>query len=479
MKSTEILKVAATNYHCLKNRENWEAFAEQHNLPNYEETKRLFNFNWKIFKQRVYLSIAKKNIQYFYTPKYWDHYAEEKNLPKAKHYRALFDDWKQALSIVHNGLTPEEIKRDFLLNVAKKYKKQFENQNVWDTFALAHDLPIAATYKNHFENWNTVVEIVTGKRPTEKRYNKEMLLTVMAQHKEYLVTQESWKKYASEHHLPSVNTLAKHFGSFNIAKQSIDVQKIQKRVFSKEELVEVAEKYRDVFHLSLWNFYASTYQLPSETAFNNHFSHFKTLQKELGIQEGEYTEQTHILMNQAITEKEQVLTTLTQENEELIQQLAPHWQHFESKQTWKVFTDKHKYPSYLDLLAIFSSKRQLKQVLFLYMALQHKEQFNNKEWNQYASIHGLPHKMNYYNLFSSWDSVQQMVWGNSKEAKKMYLLRIALEHIEEFTTYNNWKEYASKHNLPSASQFEFTFGGWNEVKKVLGLKQNRLLVGTV
>lgn len=473
MEIKEIIKLAASNYHCLKNQENWEGFAQLHELPSYEGIKKLFNYEWKTFKQSVFLYIAKTHIDHFYTPKYWDNHARNYDLPKSKNYRALFGDWKKTITLVHHGLTAEEIKRAFLLLIANDNKEYFEHPKVWDEFAIKHDLPVSATYNNHFNSWNEVVERVTGKKLAMKRYNKETLIKVMQEHKEHLITQETWKAYATEHQLPSVNTLAKHFGSFNAAKQVVSAKKIQKRVFSKEELIEVAQKHRDVFHTTHWNFYASTHQLPTETAYNNHFGHFKNLQKELGIVDGDFNKQTYKLINETIKKKQNLLLSMIQQNEILVEQLALKWRFLDSKKTWEDFANENKYPSYVELLAIFSTKSQLKQTLFLYIALKHKDYFNNKEWNHHSSLNNLPNKMNYYNLFSSWEWVQKMVWGDSQEAKKSYLLRIAHQHLEQFTTYNNWKEYASEHHLPSANQFENAFGGWNETKKILGLKQNR------
>ena len=472
MELIEIISLAAKDYTCTKNRENWETFASEHQLPNYEEIKELFN-GWKEFKQEVYIFIGKEHVDNFYTPKFWDPYALENHLPESKHYRGLFGDWKQALTLVHKGLNAKEVKRKFLLSIATKYKENLMNQKDWDTFATDNDLPISATYKNHFGSWSNLIKLVTGERPVEKRYTKEYLLKIMKENKDYLVTQETWKKFAQENQLPSVNALVKHFGSFNKAKKHVAINKIQKREFSKEELLNVAQEHKDVFHLSLWNFYASTNRLPTETAYLNNFGQFKEVQKQLGIVDGEYTDKTQDLMSKAIQKKQDTLNKLIKENGELIEQIYKYWSLLDSKTTWDIHAEEYGYPKYLELLSIFITKRELKQTLYYYIALQNKTKFNNKEWNEFAKENDFPHKMNYYNLFSSWDLIQSMIWGDSKQSKKDYLLRIAQEHIEQITTYNNWKKYASKHNLPSASQFEFHFGSWNELKKVLGLRINR------
>ncbi|MEX3623514.1 hypothetical protein [Viridibacillus arvi] len=471
MKRNTIIETASKNYQCLKNKESWECYANEHNLPSYEKMKKLFN-GWKDFKRAVYLMIAKKYIEFFFTPKYWDAKAKSNDLPEAKQYRALFGDWKEALKVVHEGLDEVEIKKLFLISIAKKYKEHFTTQKEWDDFANKNELPISATYKNHFVSWNKVVEIVTGKEILEQRFTKETLLNTLSEHTDYLITQETWKMYAQENHLPSINTIVKHFGSFNEAKRKLSVKKIQKRVFTKDELWEVAKEHKEMFHLSLWNFYASTKSLPTETAFINHFGRFKAVQELLGVEEGKYSNKTRDLMNAAIKQKEAVLRELIQKNEKVVEQIYKYWHLFDSKKTWGEFAATG-FPSYNELLSVFSSKRQLKQVLFFYIALINKEHFNNMEWNDFAEENNLPSKTNYYNLFSSWEWIQLMVWEDAKESKRSYLLRIANKHIEHFTTYSNWKDYASNHTLPSASQFEFYFGSWNQVKKALGLKLNR------
>lgn len=467
-----VILMAARDYQCLKNRENWENYAEKHGLPDYETIKDEFK-TWKQFKKEVYLYIAKKHRDYFYTPKYWDNHAVENKLPEAKNYRALFGNWKAAQVLVHKGLTPDEIKQEFLISIAKRYPQYLQTQKEWDGFAEKNDLPISATFKNHFSKWNKVIELVTGEKVKEKRYTKEGILKVLAEHKRHLITQESWKQHAQEHDLPSVNTIVKHFGSFNAVKEQLDFEKIQKREFTKEELWEIAKKHKDMFHLSIWNFYATTHHLPTETAFINHFGSFKAVQEKLGIKEGEGYEKTLKLMEKTVEIKKSVLLELINENKEDISMISSYWELLDSKQQWESFAGENGLPTYNQLLSLFGSKKQLKQTIFLYIALQNKEYFNNTEWDDYAKEHHLPKKTQYYNLFSSWKWIQQMVWGNKKESKKAYLLRKARENIEFFTTYKEWNEHASKHSLPSASQYEFYFGSWNEVKKELGLKLNR------
>ena len=475
MELRELIDIATTNYHCLKNKENWEQFASKYQLSSYEDTKKLFNNSWKEFKKQVYIQIAKSNNTYFYSPKYWDRYAKEKDLPESKQFRALFNDWKIATTLIHEGKTPEEIKLEFLIKIASAHKEKFLVQKEWDQFAVENDLPISATFKNHFGSWSIAVEVATGVKLTEKRYTNKFLLMVMKEHKEYLVTQDTWQKFATENNLPSVNTLAKHFGSFNAAKEKVRFKKIQKRVFSPEELLQIATKYKDVFHLPLWNFYSSTYYLPSETAYNNHFGHFKNIQNEIGVINGANTEKTKMMMDKAIQDKKHQLMKLIESNKELIKSIHTKWNLFESKKIWDDYASSNDKQTYSELLSIFSTKRQLKQTIFLYIALQNKEKFHSKEWEEYAALHNYPGKMKYYNLFTTWEYIQQMVWGSREEAKKEYLLRIAQEHIQEFTTYNNWKIYANINQLPSASQFEITFGSWNEVKKAINDKQKERL----
>lgn len=468
-----VILTAAEDYLCLKNRENWESYAEEHGLSDYETIKNDFK-SWKQFKREVYLYIARNHKDYFYTPKYWDQYAQENDLPEAKNYRALFGNWKAAQVLVHQGSTPDEIKQEFLISIAKQYPQYLLSQKEWDGFAEKNDLPISATFKNHFSKWNKVIELATGEKVKEKRYTKEGILKVLSQHKPYLVTQETWKQHAQQYDLPSVNTIVKHFGSFNSVKRKLSLDKIQKREFTKEELWEVALEHKEMFHLSIWNFYATTYHLPTETAFINHFGSFKAVQDKLGIKEGNRYDEALKRMENTVEVKKDVLLDLIQPNQDLIETITNHWDLLDSKKTWEPFAEKMSLPTYNQLLSLFDSKKQLKQTIFLYIALQNKKHFNNTEWDDYAKEHRLPIKTQYYNLFSSWKWIQQMVWGDNKESKRAYLLRKAKENIEYFTTYKEWNDHASKHSLPSASQYEFYFGSWNEVKKELGLKLNRV-----
>jgi hypothetical protein len=468
-----VIIIAAKDYSCLKNRDNWELYAEEHGLPDYETIKSDFQ-SWKQFKKEVYLLIAKNHQDYFYTPKYWDDYARKHQLPEAKNYRSLFGNWKTVQMLVHEGLTPDEIKKKFLISVAQKYPQYLNSQKEWDAFAESHDLPISATYKNHFSSWSKVVEMVTGKKVEEKRYTKEELLSILSEHKAYLITQETWKQYAQQNDLPSVNTIVNHFGSFNEAKRQLSLKKIQKREFTKEELWEIALQHKEMFHLSFWNFYATTYHLPTETAFINHFGSFKAVQDQLGIKEGEYDEKTVERMKETVEKKKEILLDLIQRHQEKIEWVAPYWELLDSKKRWNQFAKEQSIPTYNEFLSLFDTKKQFKQTVFLYIALQNKEYFNNTEWDEYAKKHHFPLKIQYHNLFSSWKWVQQMVWGDKKESKKAYLLRKAKEHISHFTTYKEWNEYAREHSLPSASQYEAYFGSWNEAKKELGLKLNRV-----
>ncbi|WP_121616593.1 hypothetical protein [Virgibacillus halodenitrificans] len=470
-----VILIAARDYLCLKNKENWERYAGEHGLPEYETIKSKFK-SWKQFKKEVYLFIAKNHKDYFYTPKYWDHHAKENQLPEAKNYRALFGNWKAAQVLVHEDLTLDEIKRKFLVSIAKKYPQHLQSQKEWDEFAEKNDLPISATFKNHFSKWNMVIELVTGEKVKEKRYTKEGILQVLSEHKPYLITQETWKQYAQQYDLPSVNTIVKHFGSFNAVKQKLSLNKIQKREFIKEELWNIAQEHKEMFHLSIWNFYATTYQLPTETAFINHFGSFKAVQDKLGMSEGECFEKSLKRMEITVETKKKVLLDLIQANQKMIETITGHWNLLESKRQWDPFAEEQSLPSYNLLLSLFGSKKQIKQAIFLFIALQNKEFFNNTEWDNYAKLNQLPMKTQYYNLFSSWKWIQQMVWGDKKESKKAYLLRKAKENIEHFTTYKEWNEHASTFSLPSASQYEFYFGSWNEVKKELGLKLNRVNV---
>lgn len=467
-----VIAIAAEDYRTLKNRENWETYAEKHGLPNYETIKTQFE-SWKQFKKEVYLFIARSHKDYFYTPKYWDKYAKENELPEAKNYRALFGNWKAAQVLVHEGLTPDKIKKEFLISIAKKYPQYLESQKDWDDFAEKHDLPISATFKNHFPKWYTVIELVTGEKVKEKRYTKEGILEVLAEHKPYLITQETWKQHAQEYDLPSVNTIVKHFGSFNAVKRKLSLTKIQEREFTKEELWKIAQEHKAMFYLSIWNFYATTYHLPTETAFINHFGSFKAVQDKLGITEGECYEKALEQMKITVEKKKEILLDLIETNVDTIDFIVNYWNLLDSKNQWEPFAKEKSLPTYNQLLSLFGSKKQLKQTIFLYIAIRNMEYFNNAEWDDYAKEHHLPVKTQYYNLFSSWKWIQQMVWGDKKESKKAYLLRKAKENIKFFTTYKEWNEHASKHSLPSASQYELYFGSWNEVKRELGLKLNR------
>ena len=465
MEIRKLIDIVATNYHSVKNKDNWEKFATENQLFSYEETKNLFNNSWKEFKKQVFIRIAKSNINYFYTPKYWDRYAREKDLPVSNQFRALFNDWNNAITLIHEGKTAEEIKLQFLVTIASANKDKFLIQREWDQYAVANDLPISATFKNHFGSWSEAVEVVTGIRLQEKRYTKQRLLLVMKEHKEHLITQDTWQKFAAENNLPSVNTLANHFGSFNAAKEKVGCKKIQKRIFSPEELFQIAMKYRDVFHLPLWNFYSSTYFLPTETAYINHFGDFRNIQKKIGVVNGEYTEQTVLMKEKAIKDKKRTLLRLIASNQELVQSIYLEWNLFDSRKAWDKHAISNEKPTFLELLAIFNTKRQLKQTIYIYIALQNKEKFHSNEWDEYAALNNYPNKMKYYNLFTSWDYVQQMIWGSKEEAKKEYLLCLAKEHIQDFTTYKNWSNYAKKHNLPSVSQYESSFGSWNKAKE--------------
>lgn len=474
MEREKIIEMAGQNYISLKNIENWNSYAIEYDLPSYEEVTSIFA-SWKAFRKIVFLSIAQKHKKFFYTPKNWDKHAKNNNLPEAKHYRAIFGEWKKAQAEVFEGIDMNELKKQYLLTIAKENIKHLNTQKEWDEFASKQGLPVSATFRNHFGKWDTVVRNVTGKEIINRytRYTKESLIPILNKHKEYLITQETWKKHAQENQLPSVNTIAKHFGTFNEAKYSLSITKIQKREFSKDELWGIAQKHKEMFHFSLWNFYATTNHLPTETAFINHFGHFKNVQDELGIVEGDFSEKTKEVMAATVQKKKNILNELIKKNKQVVEQIYTSWHLLESKDKWEQFAETLAgYPTYYELLSLFSTKRQLKQVLFFYIAEKYKEIFNRVEWNNFATANKLPSKKNYSDLFSSWVLVQRMVWGDSKESERVYLLRIALEHIDNFTTCSNWKEYSRLHYLPSTRKYELYFGSWNNVKKALGLKVN-------
>ncbi|SDH77149.1 hypothetical protein SAMN05192534_11140 [Alteribacillus persepolensis] len=54
-----------------------------------------------------------------------------------------------------------------------------------------------------------------------------------------------------------------------------------------------------------------------------------------------------------------------------------------------------------------------------------------------------------------------------KELKKEKMIKVACQHIGEFTTKDHWDEYAKEKALPSSNTYHRNFGSWTKAKETI------------
>ncbi|MEX3625363.1 hypothetical protein [Viridibacillus arvi] len=401
----------------------WNSFSVHTNLPTYEEIKEIFS-SWKNFKKEVLIYIARQNKDYFYTNMYWDQYAEENSFPSSKTYRVLFDGWDNAQKIVHGDMSKGELKKKFLLHIAKEHIEKFKDKRNWDNYARHNKFPILATYSTYFGNWDNVLKLIiedsenikeyVNLKPNYRGITKEELAIILKEHADYLNKTDQWSEYARIHALPSLSLINRHFSSFNKMKKELAIDNINQknRDLSKKELIIILNKHANYLHtMEQWSEYARIYALPSVDLIIKQFSSFNEMKKELAIDN--------------INHKNMDIT-----KEELILILNEHIDYLHTMKQWREHAKIHALPSLGLITKHFTSFNQMKKELAI-------------------------DNVNYKN----------------RDVTKEKLMLILNEHAEYLHTMEQWSEYANLHALPSLNLIRKYFSSFTNMKKEMEIEK--------
>ncbi|MFL0366067.1 hypothetical protein ACH0BF_24020 [Pseudobacillus sp. 179-B 2D1 NHS] len=165
-----------------------------------------------------------------------------------------------------------------------------------------------------------------------------------------------------------------------------------------------------------------------------------------------------------------------------------HLEHFKTAKHWDQYAQKNNLPKSWAFHTYFGTWQQAKRTLGLHgagvkltplevlkIAKENKEHFQSADrWNTYAEKHNLPKHSVFLKYFRTWNNAKELVHGyrirtSTTGYTSASLLKIALEHKENFTTASNWEKYSKACKLPSATTYRNFFGTWNDAKNKLGL----------
>lgn len=252
-------------------------------------------------------------------------------------------------------------------------------------------------------------------------YTTEQLVEIARQHEEHFTSITNWNRHAKLYNLPLDSTYRSRFGSWSESHVAIfgkyEIPKIYNtRKYSKEDLIRIARENREYFKSTLWPDHARKNGLPSRSLYYLHFgSWIESVTHIFGEYKADYSG------------------------------------------SLKRYTLEGLEKTALENLDFFTTKRK---------------------WDAYALENSLPMATNYTRYFGSWDKAKQIFELKetmqkqkrmSQRTDKNGLSEIAHKYSTEFTTYENWADFAAKNDLPSSATFSRHFGSWNEAKEEIGI----------
>lgn len=215
----------------------------------------------------------------------WDAFVKEhdEKLPSARVLIYKFGSWnnvKKELGIKNKREKySEPYSKEELKEIALKHKGYMLSKRTWDEYATLHELPSAQTFINAFEKWSEIKGFVGIQTELKKpsTYTKGQLKEILKKHGKNYESRYQWDVYAKENKLPKYQTLRKHFTYEEILKIVKKPKSLKGTLVTKEDLIEVALKHKDVFFTSMakWDVYAEENKLPKSNTFHKKFGTWK------------------------------------------------------------------------------------------------------------------------------------------------------------------------------------------------------------
>lgn len=91
----------------------------------------------------------------------------------------------------------------------------------------------------------------------------------------------------------------------------------------------------------------------------------------------------------------------------------------------------------------------------LEIAKEHKEHLTStSHWNEYRSLHNLPHSHTFISHFGRWNTLKKMIGlptvkvGRLQQRSDKELITLLQENKEHFSSVIEWDKFALEHNLP-------------------------------
>ncbi|MEX3625436.1 hypothetical protein [Viridibacillus arvi] len=245
----------------------------------------------------------------------------------------------------------------------------------------------------------------------DKSYsNSEMQKAIIEEvlpFKKYLTSVRKWNDFAKDD-LPNSQTIIHYFGKWSYFKIKIGIKPEEEIETKKKEYIRIAKKYIGHFSksASVWKTFAREHNLPSLTSYVSLFGSWSNAQLEAGI-----------------NHENTIKLPFKYEREYLIQ-----------------------------------------------VAEENKEQFAHTAiWNDFSRQNNLPSQFAYINEFGSMLQAKREIGINEINTvmrySKEYLVRIAKDNIEHFTTEKNWDRFAATNSLPRHRAYAHAFGTWRKSKK--------------
>ena len=174
------------------------------------------------------------------------------------------------------------------------------------------------------------------------QFDKETILRLLKEHKEYMTSMNAWNIYSKEYGLPHSQTIIKHFGSWNSAKSALSLEQLKKNLpfrYTEQELLQLYEQHKDKFtSITNWNDYASKNQLPTYYTFVSH------LGKDL---------------------VEQNSTSVTWDKEKLTQLILTYYpEEPPTVSNWRTMEKKYDLPSHMTIVRHFQSWSLMKSEVY-------------------------------------------------------------------------------------------------------------------
>ncbi|MBX8945849.1 hypothetical protein [Lysinibacillus sp. K60] len=311
------------------------------------------------------------------------------------------------------------------VNLLNGYREHLITIEKWTEFRSKHSklrLPSSKTLIDSFGNWNNVKNAFGLNRETIKRMKKAEYIEILKPHKAYIQTQWIWEEYRKQHaelKLPNLETIIRHFGSWNSMKQTMGLEVIRLTnlvALSPAEYIEKLQPYKELLKTQgVWDEHRRQHpelKLPSMQTLCGHFGSKKKLEHAFGIAK-----------------------TIQQERDEYVALLLP-------------------YQRYLRTTAC---------------------------WNEYRQQHpdlNLPHSRTLENCFDGWTNLKLAMGFDVKrrrknKSKKDTYMVLLQSHKDHLVTVRGWDEYRKNHpelELPSSQVLRKVFGGWNSLKLTLEVK---------